>query len=180
MANISIGKAWEETLPFVAREASLLFPVALLFIALPFVILGEMTPKGLADWSAAPNGPMPTVPASYWWALVLAVVLVWFGSLTVIALALRPGISVAEALKLALHRLPVLIGTNVLAGFLLFAVILLVSIPLIFVMGSVGVMVVIAVLGLFVGMRLALLNPVVIDDNPVSYTHLTLPTKLEV
>ena len=33
MAAVSIGKAWEEAVAFVAREASLLFPVALLFLA---------------------------------------------------------------------------------------------------------------------------------------------------
>ena len=30
MANISIGKAWEEAVAFITREAALLFPVALL------------------------------------------------------------------------------------------------------------------------------------------------------
>ncbi len=112
MATMSIGKAWQEAVAFVAREATLLFPVALLFVALPGLILQEMTPPELAAWSLAPTAStMPAVPASYWLGLIVAVLLVWFGSLTLFALALRPGISVGEALRLGFHRLPVLIGT---------------------------------------------------------------------
>ena len=116
MATLSIGKAWEETAAFVAREAALLLPVALLFVALPIVLLQEMTPPELVQWSASMKGTMPAVPGSYWFSLLLAVVLIWFGSLTLFALALRPGISVAEALRLALHRLPVLIGDQRAGG----------------------------------------------------------------
>ena len=165
MATLSIGKAWEESVAFVAREAALLLPVALLFVALPIVLLQEMTPPELVQWSASMKGTMPAVPGSYWLSLLLAVVLIWFGSLTLFALALRPGISVAEALRLALHRLPVLIGTSVLAGLLLFVAILIVSAPLILVAGVGGPLVAIIGVGLFVGTRLALLNPVVIDDR---------------
>jgi len=166
MATMSIGKAWEEAVAFVAREAALLFPVALLFVALPVVVLQEMTPPELIAWSAAPKaGTMPPVPGSYWLALILTVILAWFGSLTLFALALRPGISVAEALKLSLSRLPVLLGTSLLAGLLLFLAVMLVSVPLVFVGGVAGPIVAIVGLGLFVGARLALLNPVVIDDH---------------
>ncbi|QGP79973.1 hypothetical protein [Sphingobium sp. CAP-1] len=165
MATMSIGKAWEEAIAFVAREASLLFPVALLFVALPAIVLQEMTPPELAAWSAAPKGPMPDLPGSYWASLILAIILIWFGSLALFALALRPGISVGEALKLALHRLPVLVGTSLLAGLLLFAAILLLSIPAMLLLGNVAVIAVIIGVGLFGGVRLALLNPVVIDDS---------------
>lgn len=166
MAAMSIGKAWEETVAFVAREAALLLPVALLFVALPAVVLQEMTPPELTAWSAAPKpGTMPPVPASYFIAMLLTFLLVWFGSLTLFALALRPGISVGEALRLALHRLPVLLATTFLAGALVFLAVVLVSIPLTLLLGIAGPIVAIVIVGLFVGARLALLNPVVIDDQ---------------
>ncbi|MCP1471602.1 hypothetical protein J3E64_003313 [Sphingobium sp. OAS761] len=165
MATMSIGKAWEEAVAFVAREATLLLPVALLFVAFPVVILQEMTPPELAAWSSAPKGPMPDVPASYWASLLLTILLIWFGSLTLFALSLRPGISVAEALKLALHRLPVLVATSLIAGVALFAVILLLSVPVMLVAGFPGVLAILIGVGLFAGSRLALLNPVVIDDT---------------
>ena len=115
---MSIGKAWEE-----ARESSLLFPVALLFVALPGLILQEMTPPELAKWNLA-ESTMPQVPGSFWLAMLLAVIIIWFGSLTLFALALRPGISVGEALRLSFARLPVLLGVAlVVAGFLAGAVI---------------------------------------------------------
>lgn len=165
MATLSIGKAWEEAVAFVSREAALLLPVALLFVALPIVLLQEMTPPELVQWSATMKGAMPAVPASYWLSLMLAILLIWFGSLTLFALALRPGISVGEALRLALNRLPVLIGTSVLAGLLLFVTILVAAAPLILVGGNAGAVIAMVGVGLFVGTRLALLNPVVIDDH---------------
>ena len=173
MANISIGKAWEETLPFVAREASLLFPVALLFIALPTVILGEMTPPGLQAWFANPKpDTIPTMPAGFGLAMLLVILLIWFGSLAIFALALRPGISVGEALRLSFARLPVLIGTSLLAGaavvgIVLVAVIISDALSLVSPGGgaalgalSAGIA---AGLVFFAGVRLILLNPVVID-----------------
>src|SRR3546814_8183875 len=80
MATMSIGKAWEEAVAFVAREGSLLFPVALLFVALPGLILQEMTPPELAKWNLSET-TMPQVPGSFWLAMMLAVVIIWFGSL---------------------------------------------------------------------------------------------------
>lgn len=160
MATMSIGKAWEETVAFVAREAPLLFPVALLFVALPVVILQEMTPPELAAWSAAPKGPMPPVPPSYWLAGTLTILSIWFGSLALFAMALRPGISVGEALRLSVVRLPVLAGTSLLAGA---AIVVVVCIPVIF-LPYVGLWIAAGV-ALFAGTRLALLNPVVIDEH---------------
>jgi hypothetical protein len=175
MANISIGKAWEETLPFVAREASLLFPVALLFIALPTVILGEMTPPEFQAWLNAPKADnIPSMPAGFGLAMVLTILLIWFGSLAVFALALRPGISVGEALRLSFARLPVLIGTSLLAGagvvgIVLIAVIVAGVLSLASPQGgaALGALLAGVAAGLvfFAGVRLILLNPVVIDQQ---------------
>src|SRR3546814_4189589 len=47
MNGLSIGAAWEETLAFVKREGTLLFPVALLFLALPGVVLQLLLPDSM-------------------------------------------------------------------------------------------------------------------------------------
>ncbi|WP_434403302.1 hypothetical protein [Sphingobium sp. DN12] len=175
MAAVSIGKAWEEAVAFVAREASLLFPVALLFLALPGLILQEMTPPQLAEWMANPQRTgLPEIPPGFALAMLLGVIIIWFGSLTLFALALRPGISVGEALRLGFARLPVLLGTALLAMFLIGGVMLaaiLVAVLASLVSESVGTSIG-AILGAFVGgatifasVRLMLLNPAVIDGN---------------
>ncbi|WHO38248.1 hypothetical protein PMI04_017070 [Sphingobium sp. AP49] len=175
MATISIGKAWEEAVAFVAREAALLFPVALLFVALPGLILQEMTPPQLAEWMIDPKRTgLPDIPPGFALASLLGVVLIWFGSLTLFALALRPGISVGEALRLGLARLPVLLGTALLAMFLL-AALVLASIVVAVLLGLIapplgnaaGALLGILVGGvaLFASIRLMLLNPAVIDGN---------------
>lgn len=172
MTAMSIGKAWEEAVAFVTREKSLLFPVALLFVALPGLILQEMTPPELTQWAASQSrSGLPPIPASYSLAVLITALLIWFGSLALFALALRPGISVGEALRLSLSRLPVLIGTTFLAGgvvalvFMALAavgmVIAAVSQPLMNVllgMAMIGVV-------LYFGVRFMLLNPVVIDGR---------------
>ena len=173
MANISIGKAWEETLPFVAREASLLLPVALLFLALPTLILQEMTPPSLQSWFAAPKPEtVPDMPPGFALGMMLTILLTWFGSLALFALALRPGISVGEALRLSLARLPVLIGATfvvagMIAGILTAAVMVGVALSLASRQAgaAIGLLLGGGAMGLlcFAGVRLVLINPVIVD-----------------
>lgn len=175
MTTMSIGKAWEEAVAFVAREASLLFPVALLFVALPGLILQEMTPPELQAWFAQPKADaIPAMPPGFGLAMLITIILIWFGSLALFALALRPGISVGEALRLSFARLPVLIGTAlVVVGIIvgIFAVAMLVG--LIFSLASKSLAAALSLLlaagavGLvfYASIRLVLLNPVVIDSQ---------------
>lgn len=173
MATMSIGKAWEEAVAFVSRESSLLFPVALLFVALPGLILQEMTPPELAKWSMT-QSTMPDVPVSFWLGMLLAVIIIGFGSLTLFALALRPGISVGEALHLSFARLPVLLGATVMVvGILAAAVVAtaIIAVVLSLVARPVGAAfgallgVALVLLAIFGSVRLLLLNPVVIDGS---------------
>lgn len=170
MAVMSIGKAWEQAVAFVARERGLLFPVALLFVALPGLIVQEMTPPELAGWTM--KDAFPDVPLSFWLAMLIGVILIWFGSLTLFALALRPGISVHEALRLSLARLPVLLGTALVVAGLLIAAVVVASIVVVALtlvakpLGAALMMVLGVAVGgvmLFASVRLLLLNPVVID-----------------
>lgn len=175
MATMSIGKAWEEAVAFVARESTLLLPVALLFLAVPVLLLQEMTPPELAAWSANPNRTgMPPVPGSYWITLLITVVAIWFGSLALFALALRPGISVGEALRLSGRRLPVLLGTAFLVGAAFMAVIfvtaMVVGIAAALSKGAAALIggLLFAGVGaamLFAAVRFLLINPVVIDGT---------------
>lgn len=175
MATMSIGKAWEESVAFVAREAALLFPVALLFVALPGLILQEMTPPELAAWFADPKADaIPAMPPAFGLAMILTIILIWFGSLALFALALRPGISVGEALRLSFARLPVLIGTAlvvVAAMALLFLTVLVAWVVLSFVSkqlaAAAGLLLGLGMAGFvfFASIRLVLLNPVVIDGT---------------
>jgi hypothetical protein len=175
MASISIGKAWEDSVAFIARESTLLLPVALLFVALPGVILQEMVPPQLTQWMVTqPRTMPPPVDASFWLALVITMIVIWFGSLTLFALALRPGISVGEALRLSVARLPVLIGTALLLiG--LFGAVVVAGAVLVAILGFLSqaaaallvglLMLVLGVLLIFASVRLLLLNPVVIDGT---------------
>lgn len=173
MATMSIGKAWEEAVAFVAREATLLFPVALLFVALPGLILQEMMPSELQAWFAQPKpDTIPAMPASFGLAMLVTILLIWFGSLTLFALALRPGISVGEALRLSFARLPVLIGTalvvlGVVAGIFVAAALIgvLLSLASKQLAAGIGLLLGFGAAGLifFASIRLVLLNPVVID-----------------
>ncbi|MDX3909364.1 MAG: hypothetical protein QHC67_06040 [Sphingobium sp.] len=175
MKPLSISRAWEETVAFVKREGSLLFPVALLFLALPIVLFQQMVPPELmANIMKAEAGrgqaALPAVPAGFWLGFALMMIVGLVGALTVYALALRPGISVGEAMKLGLQRLPVLLGAGLLvaaAGGL--AVLALAVLAAVFslvggaaaVTALVTMSVVIAML--FAAVRLLLMNALAID-----------------
>jgi len=173
MTVMSIGKAWEEAVAFVARERGLLFPVALLFVALPGLILQEMTPPELANWTMDKSA-LPDIPFSFALSMLIGVIIIWFGSLALFALALRPGISVGEALRLSLSRLPVLLGTALAVVVALLAVaivgmIIVVAISFVAKAASAALAMLLGIgLGavmLFASVRLLLLNPVVIDGS---------------
>ena len=175
MTIVSIGKAWEATVAFVKREGTLLFPVAFVFIALPLVAFQQMVPAELktgqpqfANAQAIVDAMRPLMLA----AIPLSLVTM-FGGLSLFALAMRPGISVLEALTLGLRRLPVLIGTSlVLAGCAAAAVVVLSILSALAgaMLGQAGVALILSlafiVLGggiIWVGLRLLMLNPLILD-----------------
>ena len=172
MAQLSIGAAWEETLAFVKREGTLLFPVALMFLALPAVILQLLTPGDLRATKAVEGAAAaPQLPPMFLLSMLIVILIAMLGTLAINALALRPGISVAEALQLAVRRLPVLIGAALLLVLGFAGLLLILSIiggGLAAAMGMGAAMSLVAVLAapvlLFVAVRLLLLNAVVIDQ----------------
>lgn len=172
MAAISIGKAWEETLVFVKREGALLFPVALVFLALPAVLLQLVAPEQLQPVAEMGKGQGPAqIPPAFLLSMLLVILIGMLGMLAIYALSLRPGISVAEALQLAVRKMPVLMGSMalLLAGFaVLFIVLSVVGAVFIPAMGTTGaasvVLVMAAPLLLFVTVRLLLLYAVLLNE----------------
>lgn len=168
MATISIGKAWEETLAFVKREGTLLFPVALVFLALPAVVLQLVAPEQMHPMAEV--GPQQLPPA-FIFSMLLVILIGMLGMLAIYALSLRPGISVAEALQLAVRRMPVLMGSMalLLAGFtVLFLILSLLGAVFVPAMGTTGAASVVVLMAapvlLFVMVRLLLLYAILLNE----------------
>ena len=102
--KLSIGKAWEETSAFLAREARLVAPVALALFAFPSV---------LADW-AYPGG---NAGAATGWLVMLVLMVMLVGQMTIVLLANGWRGSIGEAMGKAAKRLPVLIGALLIVFF---------------------------------------------------------------
>ena len=100
MRKLSITTAWNETNAFVRREASLLLPIAFLLIAVPTAFFQLVRAAAGAD---PEPGPWMLV------ALPMAIITT-IGSLAIAWLALRPGTSVSEALKMGARRVLPLLG----------------------------------------------------------------------
>lgn len=173
MTRLSVGKAWEEGMAFVGRESALLLPVAMLFIAVPAFAGQVMMPPELVAWiENGGKGAMPDVPASFWLLALVANIVELFGALGLLALALRPGISVGEALRLAMTRAPILIGAFLLFSALVAGVVLVAALVVgvlaaasaTLAYGLAALMVVAAVAGsVILTGRLIMLYPVVVD-----------------
>lgn len=108
MASLSITNAWNETAAFMGREGRLVLPVGFMLIALPGAIVQAATP------ATAPNElPEPGL----WLALVpFALAATVIGNLAISVLALRPGISVGEAIQRGARRFLPVIGAALLIG----------------------------------------------------------------
>lgn len=172
MAALSIGKAWEESIVFIKREGALLFPVSLLFLAIPFAIVLQMIPAEYLQMTPAGAGTRPPLAGSVMLAIAVAVGISLIGLLTLYALALKPGISVREALALGVGRLPVLFGAMLLAVLAYVLAVLVVSAITAFlaaVIGTAGAAALALALLLpvimFLAARLLLLQAVIVDQS---------------
>ena len=109
MATLSITTAWNETVELVRREAALLFPVSFLLLALPSAMMEAAAPQ------PGTNG-QPQVSGIWLLLFLLAMLAGFIGNVAISYLALRSGVSVAEALRRGVSRLPSLFGAAVLIG----------------------------------------------------------------
>jgi len=125
MRQLSISAAWEETRAILQRDGGLLMTVALALIALPSLVSGLLNPGGVDASTAG------------WIDLVafVASVIVLAGQLALIRLALGPSITVGAAIVHGLKRMPIYF----LAVLILVVALFLIAIPIVFVLGALGV-----------------------------------------
>jgi hypothetical protein len=116
MARISMGRVWDDAWAFLRAEFALLLPLALATIGAAMLLLTLVIPEPV-------NDRLPRGPWLLWLLPVYALMLT--GVLAISALALRPGLTVAESLRLGLRRLP----TAAMIVLLLAAVSVVASMP---------------------------------------------------
>jgi hypothetical protein len=116
MARISIGRMWDDSWAFLRAEFALLLPVALATIGAAMLLLTLVIPEPV-------NDQLPRGPWLLWLLPVYALMLT--GVLAISGLALRPGLSVGDGLRLGVRRLP----TAAMIVLLLAAVSVVASVP---------------------------------------------------
>lgn len=166
MKPVSLSLAWEETLAFMKREGALIFPVALLFIAIPLALILQILPDQLREMT--PGAPPPTPPAlsgGATAAIAAAAMVILGGALSCYALAVKPGVSLREALALGFRRVPHAFAAAFLIGIALAVPLMLLTM----VSPQVGSLYMVAA-SLFFSVRFLLLNVVIVDrlDGPIS------------
>jgi hypothetical protein len=113
--RLSIEEVFAWTQSFVAREWRLLIPVVLAFLVFPPLMMDLLVPQQVtAGFASAVQTQNPQAFAAAMRILLpimaLVLLIATYGGLTISAIALVPGISVREALTLALRRLPIMVG----------------------------------------------------------------------
>ncbi len=161
---------WEDTVAFLRREVALVIPLALA-TSLVGDVVNTLVPP--AAPGAQPNMLLSLLTfAGLLWTIV--------GQLAIIALVLRPGSSVGEAIALAVRRLPTLLGAALLVG--IGAALLLTPALIGFYTSGINVadpatyarlpgwaslyFVVFACFAVWFSLRLSVLNALVVDKQP--------------
>ena len=170
MKTLSLNQAWNETAAFAKREARLLFPIALLLVALPMTAMRLLVP------ASAGRGELPD-PGLWLLAFPVAIVIGMVGNLAIATLALRRGLSVGEALSHGLRRMPALLAATLLVGLAATAAAFLILVLFAILFGGGGTpttadaariavlsMIVMLPLGLYVFSRLMLTTPIAADE----------------
>lgn len=127
MKSLSIGAAWLEASAFLRRESALLLPVALLFLAVPLALVFQSIPPEMQQVAATASAEPPQMPLSSALTILFSGLVIIAGTLALYALALKPGISVGEALALGVRRLPVSLATTLLEGLVVMVPVILIS-----------------------------------------------------
>jgi hypothetical protein len=159
MSRPSFTEVWDQARAFVTAEAALLVPVALTCFAIPSLLLQVVVPEPVAPQL------LPTAGPWLWWFVPVLATMV-FGSMALSVMALVPAVSVAEAFRRALGRLPVALASFAM---LLFAAVLWASILGQLVQAAprgASVFLLVLLTGLLIGaVRLAFLWPAIIDGH---------------
>lgn len=165
MKPVSLSAAWEDSLAFLKREGGLVFPLVLLFIAIPLALILHVLPDQVREMT--PGAPPPNVTLSGGaTALIAASALVILGgALSCYALALTGGISLREALTLGFRRVP-----HAFAAAFLIGVALAVPLMILNMTAPVAGRIYMLVASLFFSVRFLFLNAAIVEqqDGPVA------------
>jgi hypothetical protein len=163
MASFSISAAWEDMIGFMRRESGLLVPLSMATFGVAGMLASLAVPAPIQPGAAA-------APSLNLLLLLPALLLLTVGNMAVTILALTPGSSVAEAMRRAAVRLPVIVGAAFLLACALLVAILIVAIAMTPLLGSSAATLGTAIgllLGLAAGVPMLMLSPVVAME-PVS------------
>jgi hypothetical protein len=167
---ISMSAIWDESAALIRRESHLLVPVALATVGIGSVISGLTQPETPAEGLGA-MGAL---------GFILGNILGLIGNLAMMALALMPGMSVGESLRLAIARMPKMLG--IVAVFLIALIVMMIPIVMILKMSGAQIsadmspedlpgiaILLVLVVGaalLYVSARLLTLSAIIVDRNP--------------
>ncbi len=110
MAGFSIGAAWEEMIAFVRRESAILVPVAMATFGVGAIFISIALP----DEAFTPGKPMHFDART--WLLLPAFLLILLGNVATAAIVLLPGMTVGEALRRSLAKMPIVVGVIAITG----------------------------------------------------------------
>lgn len=166
MGRLSLGAAAEQTRNFMRREGPLVLPIAFATFGLALILIGLATPEARPGEEVKPG----------LWSLAIfpLMFLALTGQLAISYLALRPGVSVREALGAAMLRLPtalaivlLLIAALAILGLLLSFVLAIIAVAV--GAGVNGAAVAVATLAmifmLILGARLLMIWPMMADQR---------------
>ena len=125
MAVLSISRAWEETKARIATDGRLFSVVAAALVVLPALVLGVVSPR-------TPSTE-PTLLSVC--IVLLSSLLALIGQIAIIRLAIRPAVSVGEAIAHGAKRLPVYF----VAGVIVAIGLIVAAIPFFVALASTGV-----------------------------------------
>lgn len=111
MPRMTIAAAWNETSAFVRREARLLFPLAFVLVAIPQAVI-----QSLSGGPTMPGQPAAQASPLLAFLFVPLMAATMIGNLALSYLALRPGTTGGEALRVGVRRVLPLVGAVLLVA----------------------------------------------------------------
>ena len=168
--TISMSAIWDESAALIRRESHLLVPVALATVGIGSMISGLTQPET----------PAAGLGATGVLGFLVGNILVMLGTLALSALALMPGMSVGESIRLALARLPKMLG--IAAMFVNALIVMMIPVAIILAMSGAAIspnmtaedlpgvailcaLVIVAAL-IYVSARLITMSAAIVDRNP--------------
>jgi len=122
MRRLSISLAWEQTKSCLAADGRLLATVAAALVALPIAVVDVIEPNGFTRENLHSPGLI---------VLGIAVlILLLTGQLSIIRLAIRPSVSVGDAILHGARRLPIYVLASLVIGVILLVLVIVLGMVL--------------------------------------------------